>query len=88
MGVAADPLDLPGSASLKTSSVPLSAANHTGTETGVPSRLKVVMLTKRSLASAALSTSMNFLLQRSVHATSAPGAAGLVWWTCHPATLP
>jgi hypothetical protein len=43
------------SASLKTSSVPLSAAHHTGTETGVPSRLKVVMLTKGSSASALLS---------------------------------
>jgi hypothetical protein len=41
------------SASLKTSSVPLSAAHHTGTETGVPSRLKVVTLTKGSFASAA-----------------------------------
>jgi hypothetical protein len=34
----------------------LSAAHHTGTETGVPSRLKVVMLTKGSVAKAALST--------------------------------
>jgi hypothetical protein len=43
------------SASLMTSRVPLSVAHHTGTETGVPSRLKVVMLTKGFLASAALS---------------------------------
>jgi hypothetical protein len=41
-------------ASLKTSSVPLSAAHHTGTETGVPSRLKVVMLTKGSCNYSAL----------------------------------
>jgi hypothetical protein len=51
------------SASLKTSNVPLSAAHHTGTETGVPSRLKVVMLTKGSFARAVLSTVVNLLLQ-------------------------
>jgi hypothetical protein len=49
-------LTLQEPAALNTSSVPLSAAHHTGTETGVPSRLKVVMLTKGSVASAALST--------------------------------
>jgi hypothetical protein len=47
------------SASLKTSRLPLSAAHHTGTETGVPLRLKVVMLTKGSFASAVLSTLVN-----------------------------
>src|SRR5512132_4534246 len=49
------------SASLKTSRLPWSAAHHTGTETGVPSRLKVVMLTKGSFASAALSMVVNAL---------------------------
>ena len=50
------------SASLNTSSEPLSAAHHTGTETGVPSHVKVVMLTKGSLASALLSTVVDLLL--------------------------
>jgi hypothetical protein len=49
---------------LPSSSLPLSLAHHTGTETGVPSRLKVVMLTKHSLANAAQPTFMNFLLDR------------------------
>jgi hypothetical protein len=47
-----------------TSSVPLSAAHHTGTETGVPSRLKVVMLAKGSVARVVLSTSVNLLFDR------------------------
>src|SRR5512132_4721531 len=50
------------SASLNTSSVPLSAAHHTGTDTGVPSRLKVVMLTKGSFASAVLSMVVDLLV--------------------------
>jgi hypothetical protein len=61
------------SARLNTSRLPLSAAHHTGTETGVPSRLKVVMLTKGSVASAALSMFVHLLVGSRLRHGSRPG---------------
>src|SRR5579862_4612148 len=51
-------------AALQTSRLPFSPATHTGVETGVPSRLKVVMLTYRSFARAAVSIRFSFPVTR------------------------